>query len=442
MESIAAQYAEHVGIIRQRYDRALEASGFDRVIVFAGLERMRPFDDNAYPFTATAHFRAWAPLTDHAGCAVIHRRGERPTLFYHQPDDFWHLPPGAPSPQIADAFEIDIAPRVDALSRHAGDLSRTAFLGEADQVPEAFAAARLNPPTLVARLNFERSAKTAYELTCMRKASEIAVHGHNAAAAAFRSGASEYELHMAYLRATGHTDDDLPYHSIVALDEHAATLHYQRRERHRRQSPRTFLLDAGASFGGYPADITRTWTNEPGGAFATLIEAMDALQQSLCAQVQVGLDFADLHLHTHERLAELLTNAGLIRNITPEGAIAAGITRTFFPHGLGHYLGLQVHDVGGFQARPEGGRIEQPEGHPYLRLTRTLREHEVVTIEPGLYFIPSLLDRLRASGASSKVNWPLVEELTPYGGIRIEDDVVATRGGHENLTRTAFALAA
>jgi Xaa-Pro dipeptidase len=442
MESIAEIYKDHARHMVERYDQAMGDAGYDRVVVFAGIERMQPFDDSAYPFAATAHFRSWAPLDHHPGCAVIVTRGAQPVLFYHQPDDFWHQAPTAPAPPLTEVFDVVVATDADQLSRFVDDKLRTAFLGEPDQVPDALRGADLNPKPLVSRLNYARSVKTPYELACMRRASDIAVRGHLAAESAFRNGASEYEIHLAYLHATGHTDADLPYHSIVCLDEHAATLHYQLRERQRRTAPRTFLIDAGASYAGYAADITRTYTTTPGTPFATLIDAMDSLQKALCAEVKAGLDYAALHLQAHVLLAELLLNIRLIRDLTPEAAIDGGITRTFFPHGLGHYLGLQVHDVGGFMAGPDGGRIERPQGHPYLRLTRTLREHEVVTIEPGLYFIPSLLEALRAGELSAHIDWPLVDQLTPFGGIRIEDDVVATRGGHENLTRTAFGLAA
>jgi Xaa-Pro dipeptidase len=122
-----------------------------------------------------------------------------------------------------------------------------------------------------------------------------------------------------------------------------------------------------------------------------------------------------------------------------EEALALGLTSTFFPHGLGHLLGLQVHDVAGFAASETGGRIERPEGHPFLRLTRVLQPGMVVTIEPGLYFIDSLLSRLRASDHARHIDWTRVEALAPFGGIRIEDDVVCTTDAPENLSREAFA---
>jgi Xaa-Pro dipeptidase len=120
-------------------------------------------------------------------------------------------------------------------------------------------------------------------------------------------------------------------------------------------------------------------------------------------------------------------------------ALALELTSTFVPHGLGHLIGLQVHDVAGFAASEDGGRIERPEGHPFLRLTRVLGPGMGVTIEPGLYFIESLLARLRAADTGRHIDWTRVDALAPYGGIRIEDDVVCTEDAPENLSRDAFA---
>jgi Xaa-Pro dipeptidase len=137
----------------------------------------------------------------------------------------------------------------------------------------------------------------------------------------------------------------------------------------------------------------------------------------------------------------LLCEADIIR-ASADAAMASGAVAAFFPHGIGHLLGLQVHDVGGLQATPQGGTLPRPDGHPYLRLTRTLEPGFVVTMEPGLYFIDSLLARLRGTPAESQVQWTRVAQLRPYGGIRIEDNLAVTADGHENLTRPAFDAAA
>ena len=98
-----------------------------------------------------------------------------------------------------------------------------------------------------------------------------------------------------------------------------------------------------------------------------------------------------------------------ITTCSAEEAVATGVTSVFLPHGIGHLLGLEVHDAGGFMRAPEGGDIPRPDGHPYLRLTRVLEEGFVVTMEPGIYFIDQLLEAARADARGGRINWPRVE---------------------------------
>jgi Xaa-Pro dipeptidase len=171
-----------------------------------------------------------------------------------------------------------------------------------------------------------------------------------------------------------------------------------------------------------------------------LIKAMDSEQQGLCGEVRAGVDYADIHLSAHRRIAKILRDFNII-TAAPDEALASGLSSVFFPHGIGHLLGLQVHDVAGFTVSPDGKQKARPQGHPYLRLTRTLEPGFVVTIEPGLYFIDQLLEKARTSPFGKQINWQTVEKFKPYGGIRVEDNVAATISEPENLTRPAFAAA-
>jgi Xaa-Pro dipeptidase len=156
--------------------------------------------------------------------------------------------------------------------------------------------------------------------------------------------------------------------------------------------------------------------------------------------VHAGIDWRDVHLSAHRLLAELLQEAE-ITSCDAEEAVDTGVSSVFMPHGIGHLLGLQVHDVGGWQRSAEGGEIPRPEGHPFLRLTRVLQPGFVVTMEPGMYFIDQLLAQARGDARASRINWPRIENLRKFGGIRIEDDLAVTGSGSENLTRDAFATA-
>ena len=162
------------------------------------------------------------------------------------------------------------------------------------------------------------------------------------------------------------------------------------------------------------------------------------LQQRICAAVRPGTDYREVHLLAHRLVAGLLHEIGVIR-CAADTAVANGVSGVFLPHGIGHLLGLQVHDVAGLAQGPHGGEIPRPPGHPYLRLTRVLEPGFVVTIEPGLYFIDMLLAAARADERGQHIDWNEVERWRPFGGIRIEDDVVCTTSAPLNLTREAFA---
>jgi Xaa-Pro dipeptidase len=370
--------------------------------------------------------------------------GRRPRLFFYQPDDYWYLPPADPESWWADHFDIEVVReaggwRAGLAARLAGTspgLEGVAAIGDSPTLTGVFAPARINPPGLVNRMHIARTRKTAYEVACIRTATRAAARAHAAAEQAFRTGASEFDIHLRYLAACGHTDTQLPYNNIVALNDHGAVLHYQGRERSTPAQLRSFLIDAGAACHAYACDITRTYAYEA-GEFADLVAAMDRVQQSLVGGVRAGVDYKALHLRAHRDIAGVLAQAGVIR-VAADDAVESGLSGVFFPHGLGHFLGLQTHDVAGLidnQAVP----IARPEGHPALRLTRALEAGNVLTVEPGLYFIDSLLHRWRQQQDASMIDWQRVAALASCGGVRIEDNVVVTETGCENLTRPAFA---
>lgn len=437
--SLPELYAAHLAEQMRRADAALARGGFEHLLIPSGMEHYGFLDDQSYPYRANPHFLAWVPLHRHPGSWVAYTPGRRPLLVYHQPEDYWHAPPTAPSGFWCEHFDVRVIRREDEARVHLpADTSRAAIIGEANAALAGMAPN--NPESVILHLHWQRARKTAYEIARMRSASRRGASGHLAAHEAFLEGASEHQIHLEYCAAAGHTEHELPYQNIVALNEHAAILHYHHTPAPHPHESRSFLIDAGGSDAGYASDITRTHARHP-GAFADLVAAVDSMQQGLVSEMRAGRDYREIHLECHRRIGDILRDTGLVR-MEPEAQVERGLTSIFFPHGLGHFLGLQVHDVGGFQAGPDGGTIAKPDGHPFLRLTRTLEAGHVVTVEPGIYFIPMLLGKLRASPDASAVNWEAVEALLPYGGIRIEDDVHVTEGTPENLTRDAFRAVA
>ena len=434
--TLASLYPQHIDTLLARSAEALQRGGFAHLLIPSGTLHYQAFDDRDYPYAVNPQFKAWLPLTRAPGSWLLISPGQRPKLLFLQPHDYWHVVPDAPSGYWVEHFDIVTIRTPDEVLMHLPqDLASCAIVGElqsalGDVIPN-------NPAAVVQYLEYHRAFKTPYEIEMMRQASRIGVRAHRAAERAFRAGASEFGIHLTYCQAAGQDANDLPYGNIVALNEHGAVLHYTDRDRVPPKPVRSFLIDAGASFGGYASDITRTYSAAD-DEFAAMIRAVDAAQLKLCDSVRAGTDYAHIHLQAHLLLAGVLREFGVLK-VSPEDALASGVSSAFFPHGIGHGIGLQVHDVAGFAASDSGGTIAKPDGHPYLRLTRTLAPGMVVTIEPGIYFIDMLLDELKAKGLGDAVDWARVEAFKPFGGIRIEDDVVCTEGAPINLTREAFA---
>lgn len=439
-DPLAPLYPAHLAEIVRRTESALAAADFEHIVIYSGGQHLMFLDDHHYPFKVNPQFKAWLPLLDVPECFLIYSAGSKPRLVYFQPADYWYKPPEAPSGCWVEHFDVRPVASVDAArDLLPAKLDRTAFIGEWRTEFGGWGLLQVNPAALLNALDFPRAIKTPYEIECMRRASTLGATAHVAAERAYRAGASEYEVHMEYCRAIAQREEELPYNNIVAFNRHAAVLHYQFLD---RRPPidtdrHSLLIDAGAAYNGYAADITRTYAYRDRD-FSELIARLDRVQQDICHAVGPGVDYKEIHLLAHRKLAALLKDADFI-SAAADDAVASGLSAVFFPHGIGHLLGLQVHDAGGFMRDASGAVIEKPAGHPYLRLTRALEPGFVLTIEPGIYFIDSLLEGTHSSGFAGQINWPRVDACRKFGGIRIEDNVAVTADGRDNLTRSAFA---
>ena len=430
-------FAAHLAVVTQRTATALAASGYDALLVHAGTPPLLFLDDHHLPFRVQAPFKVWAPLNDAPDSFVYFAPGSKPRLLIHQPVDYWHKSPALPEDYWTSSFDIvSCADRGAARGAMPEDLSRTAFIGAPFPELLGWGTSAINPEHLITRLDYARAGKTPYEIACLRAANMLGARGHQAAERAFRAGASEYQIALEFMKACEHREQELPYNPIVALNENGAVLHYQFQQRRAPAKLHSLLIDAGAEFGGYASDITRTHSLHD-AEFAALIKRFDELQLKLCAQVRVGLDWRDFHQASYRAISEFLREAGVI-TVSADEAIDNALTSVFYPHGIGHLLGLQVHDVGGTQGSADGKQIERPYNHPFLRLTRKLEDGYVVTVEPGCYFIDQLLDEARHKPLARMIDWKRVEQLKKFGGVRIEDNVVARAGTAENLTRPGF----
>lgn len=429
-------YSAHIAELQRRTKKALARENLDALVIHSGKEIKVFLDDYSYPFKVNPHFKAWLPITDVANCWLIVNGEDKPTLIYYQPIDFWHKVIELTDSYWQEFFDIKIlkvASEVDKLLPY--DKKGYAYIGEHIEVAKALGFEAINPEPLMNYMHYHRAYKTAYEFDCMRKSNALAVKAHQAAQQAFLAGESEFAIQQAYLKAIAYSENDTPYGNIVALNENAAILHYTALVRNKPQEPRSFLIDAGANFNGYAADITRTYAFKQ-NKFAELIARMDQLMLKAVDGLKPNKSYVDLHIETYAEIGKVLKEFDFI-NVEADTAVETGIISTFFPHGLGHHLGLQTHDVGGFMADERGTHINAPKNHPFLRTSRVIEANQVFTIEPGLYFIDSLLKELKQSKYAQMVNWQKVDEMRPYGGIRIEDNIIVHKNHNENMTREA-----
>ncbi len=434
MTTLASLYPAHIAELQKRTQQVLARENLDSIVIHSGQEIKVFLDDYGYPFKVNPHFKHWLPLVNVPNSWLIVNGRDKPTLIYYQPVDFWHKVVELKEDYWTEFFDIKLlksAVEVEKLLPY--DKKGLAYVGAHIEVAKALGFETINPEPLLNYIHYHRAYKTPYEHECMRHSNRIAVMGHNAAKAAFLNGSSEYDIQQAYLKATQHTDNETPYGNIVALNKNTSILHYTALEREAPKTPQSFLIDAGAQFHGYASDITRTYAFES-NRFAELIARMDQLMLKSVEGLKPGKSYVDLHIETYRDIGAILSEFGFI-HCDADTAVETAIISTFFPHGLGHHLGLQTHDVGGFMADERGTHMNTPEPHTFLRTSRVIEASQVFTIEPGLYFIDSLLADLKQSAHSNLVNWDLVEEMRPFGGIRIEDNIIVHQTYNENMTR-------
>ncbi|MDA9296182.1 Xaa-Pro dipeptidase [Porticoccaceae bacterium] len=438
--NMATLYSEHIKEKIIRFQAILHDTSFDNLIIDSGDERLPFQDDLAYPFKANPYFKEWIPLNKRSGCYLqITISTEKPRLYLLCSDDIWHSERQALPAGFDSELEIieygDLADIQSALLPNSG---KTTLISEFNTLKIADDCH--NNKALLQAIDYQRKTKTPYEHACIREANIQAVPAHRAAYEAFMAGASELHIAAAYLNACSSSENDMPYSIIAGINENAGILHNFRFNKKAPEAPRSFLIDAGVDVHGYASDITRTYAFDQRGEFSAMIECMDSKQQELVAAMAIDQSPVDLYRLSHLMCAEILIEFGVLRGSIDE-VMAHRLTEAFCPHGPGHHLGCCVHDKGNRYSNSSGEVIPPPPEYPKLRSTAPMVANQVHTIEPGLYFIPALLKKLKGTKAAKQVNWSRVDDFLPYGGIRIEDNIILHANGElENLTRDAFKI--
>ena len=420
--------------------KALRRALPDGLILLAGGVEIARNNDVNFVFRQKSDFLYAAGVPEPGYFALLDPKRGRDTLFIPRVDARYRVWEGhVPDPREArrmygfhSSFYADELP---AALKHA---RRGYRIGYADheacqRLAKPLRGLRLRPAELREALEELRACKTQGELELLAKASEISGEAHRRVMAKARPGMREYELQAEFeghclRRGLKHQG----YPPIVAAGKNGAVLHYRQNDAPLRKGE-LLLIDAGAECGGYSADITRTFpvggrfSRRQRDVYSVVLEA----QEQCIDRARPGVVSGDLHLHSMKVLAEGMRSLGFLRGSIEE-LVVGGAIRLFYPHGLTHMLGLDVHDCMGGKRR----QLRSPD-HIRLRFNAKLEAGFVITMEPGIYFTAALLNDPALRGKYRKqVDFKKAESFLDFGGVRIEDDIlVRAAGPPANLTQ-------
>ena len=431
--------------LRKRRIKLAELVGHP-VILWSGNASGRNFQANKLPFRASSHFLYFTgmPLVN----AAIRLAGGKLELFMDDPPaeaTLWH---GA-TPTSSEIGTIIGADGVYSLAELAGKAAGAATIAVQDLATYQQQCRVLNRPVSLSNRaegkNLElaqalvklRSQHDDLALQELRQAAAVSVKAHQAGMQATKRSTTEAEIRGAMEGLIIAHNMYCAYNSIVTV--HGEVLHNETYN-NQLQSHDLLLADVGAeTANGWAADITRTWAVS--GKFSStqrdLYEVVLQAHDDCIAMLRSGVEYQDVHLLAAQVITAGLVDLGILRG-DPEDLVAMDAHALFFPHGVGHLLGLDVHDMEdlGDVAGYEPGRSRSDRfGLGYLRLNRPLKSGMVVTIEPGFYQVPAILDDSNFRHKyRDVVNWDRLAQFKDVRGIRIEDDVLITDSGAEVLT--------
>jgi len=289
---------------------------------------------------------------------------------------------------------------------------------------------------LIVTISELRIKKSEYEIAEIERAVEISLNMHLAAMTMARPGMTESQIMARVAEMAYASGGSLSFPIIATINGHVLHNHHYG---HTLEPGQLFLLDAGAETDThYAGDLSSTFPVDPKFTqkqkdiydivLASFLAAVDELKP--------GANFVDIHLKAAKIIANGLKDLGLMKGDVDE-AVANGAHALFFPCGLGHLMGLDVHDMENFGEVHFGYR-GQPKSTQFglksLRLGRELQEGFVLTIEPGIYFMPELTDMWKAEGKHKDfINYPALKAYRGFGGIRTEEDFLITDKGCRRL---------
>ncbi|MBI5597091.1 MAG: aminopeptidase P family protein [Elusimicrobia bacterium] len=419
--------------------RALMGRLKDGLILLAGGREVIRNYDVSYVFRQGSDF-LWLTGVEEPGCALLLDPKRRTSALYMPRIDdhhrVWegHVPSPAEARRLYGVERVAFTDELPKALKKARSGHRRAYANEAalKSWGSSLKGLKPAPAVLTDALEELRAVKDAGEVALMRRANEVSGAAHVAVMRGARAGMREYQVQALFDSACLAAGlKHLAYPSIVAAGDNGAVLHY-RKNNAVLKAGQLLLIDAGAENGGYAADITRTFpvsarfTRRQADAYDVVL----ATQKALINAAKPGVNSADWHVLSMRLIAEGLRDLGLLRGST-DALVETGAVRLFYPHSIGHLLGLDVHDGLGGSKR----KLPNPTKVP-VRFVARLEAGMAVTVEPGVYFISALLEsKAQYDKHKDLVDFARARSWLGLGGIRIEDDIIVrAKGLPLNLT--------
>ncbi|MDR1727254.1 MAG: aminopeptidase P family protein [Acidobacteriota bacterium] len=448
----ASPAADWRTIFRDRRNAIRKAAGDGAVLWLGHALQPRNYAANAYPFRQNSHFLYYTGLAEPDLALLMFPEPDRDILFARPEDidDIVWSGPRASIEEMAYGAGIEAVEDVAKLKgvvdvlrkkkrgvhhlppyQHSTALRLARLLGVRCESTGRRASA-----ALMEAVAGQRSVKSAEEVAEIENALAVTARMHRAAMAVARPGLRESDVAGAMQGIALAADRAQAFDPIVTV--HGEVLHNHAYD-HVLKSGRLLLNDSGAeSPMGYASDVTRTFpvngrfTKKQAEIYQVVLDA----QAAAIGMIRPGVSFRDVHLGACRVLAEGLKAVGLMKG-DPADAVESGAHALFMPHGIGHMMGLDVHDMedlGDIVGYKKKERRSGQFGLNYLRLNRALEPGFVLTVEPGVYFIPALIGRWRGEGKFPEfIDYGRLEGWLDFGGVRIEDDVLVTPKGAKVL---------
>ncbi len=440
-----SNYSTLAAILHDRRQRLAQLIDFP-VVLWSGRPNPRNYPANPFPFRASSHFLYFAglPLDN----AAIFLNGGSLELFIDEASPgsaLWHgeMPKRE---EIAQVIGANAAFPLSELPSKATGAATLAVQNAATYAQQAQLLNRVVAPAnapegidrdLAKAIASLRLCHDNGALSELRQAAAVSVEAHKTGMAATPSAKSEAAVRGAIEGVIIGHNMTCAYSSIVTV--HGEVLHNEQYH-HPLQPGDLLLADVGAETSmGWASDITRTWpvTGKFSSTQRDLYNIVLAAHDACIDKIHPGVEYQDIHLLAASVIAQGLVDLGILRGQVSD-LVEMDAHALFFPHGIGHLVGLDVHDMEdlGDLSGYEEGRVRSDRfGLCYLRLNRPLKAGMLVTIEPGFYQVPAILnDPSLRSKYQDVVNWERLAQFADVRGIRIEDDVLVTEAGSEVLT--------